>query len=141
MTETLRARVFLAFAFCLVLIAVPAIAQQPTQERSGDDSQLMWRDDSGNLHFRDEDGNYMIDADASLQSRDDSADIRSDSQAAVEDDADVDTETTIAENRTDLDESDAEALPATAGELPLLQLFGMLSLVGAGAARLLSTRR
>ena len=139
MTETIRSRVFLAFAFCLVLIAVPAIAQQPTQEPSGDDSQLMWRDDSGNLHFRDEDGNYMIDADASLQSRDDSADIRSDTQAAVEDDADVDT--TIAENRTDLDESDTEALPATAGELPLLQLFGMLSLVGAGAARLLSTRR
>ena len=128
MTETLRGRVFLAFAFCLVLIAAPAVAQQVTQEPSGDDSQFMWRDDNGNLHFRDEDGNYMIDTDSNLQSqRDDSADIRSDSQAALQDDTDVDTR--------------EEGLPATAGELPLLQLVGMLSLVGAGAARLLSTRR
>ena len=138
MTETLRGRVFLAFAFCLVLIAVPAVAQQPNQEPSGDESQLMWRDDHGNVHYRDEDGNYMIDTDSNLQSqRDDSADIQSDSRAALQDDTEFDSRE---EGTADLD-SDTEGLPATAGELPLLQLVGMLSLVGAGAARLLSTRR
>jgi hypothetical protein len=93
----------------------------------------MWRDENGNLHFRDEDGNYMIDAQTNVQS-----------QTSEERTTTRDEQTASQQERgTTAGESglQEEGLPSTAGELPLLQLVGMLSLLGAGAARLLHPRR
>jgi hypothetical protein len=136
MTERLTQRVLLAFAFCLVLIAIPVVAQHNS------DGQLMWRDDNGNQHFQDEEGNYLINS-----QNDRNSDIQSDSQTQFDDDtvrekpSETQTDMTT-RNSAALDEESDEGLPATAGELPLLGLIGMLSLAGAGAARaFFNTRR
>jgi hypothetical protein len=101
MTEKLWQHAVLVFAFCLVFAAAPVFAQQ-------EDNELMWRDENGNIHFRDEDGNYMIDK------------------------VDSNDSNVTREPQTQLDDraGDQDELPATAGEVPLLGLIGMLSLAG-----------
>ena len=115
MTEKLVQRVFLVLACCLVLIAIPA--QISAQTQSGE--PLTWRDSNGNLHFQNEDGNYMI-------------------TSGMQTDKNSDQNQVLREKPSQQDSD----LPRTAGPLPLLAFFGISSLVGAGAARLIShTRR
>lgn len=123
MTEKLVQRVFLALACCLVLIAIPA--QISAQTQSGE--PLTWRDSNGNLHFQNEDGNYMIN---SGMQTDRNSNIQSDQDQILRE-----------KPSQQADDTDTD-LPGTAGALPLLAFFGISSLVGVGAARLIShTRR
>ena len=133
MTEKLIQRVFLVLACCLVLIAIPA--QISAQTQSGE--PLTWRDANGNLHFQDEDGNYMIN---SGMQTDPNSDIQSDiNQDQTLREKPSQQETTTQDSL--LAEDSDQELPRTAGPLPLLAFLGISSLVGAGAARLISNTR
>src|SRR5262245_20023082 len=59
MIERLRQKVFLALACCLALIVIP-LPQISAQTQS--DTVSTWLAAKGNLHYLDEDGNYMINA-------------------------------------------------------------------------------
>ena len=130
MTEKLVQRVFLALACCLVLIAIPA--QISGQTQSGE--SFTWRDSNGNLHFQDEDGNYMIN---SSRQTDPNSNIQSDVDQILREKPSP-QESTTRENLADDTDS---GLPSTAGPLPLLAFIGISSLVGAGASRLISHAR
>jgi hypothetical protein len=178
-------KLFLALACCLILILIPA-PQVSAQTHQG--NSLTWRDANGNLHYQDEDGNYMINSGTSNRS-DIQSDFNRDTTVQREKPAEPQTQTqqndnqlqrndkqlqnqnteqrttetqkktmnrqtttdkTVRDNSVDssVDNSDRAAnnsdrdLPRTAGELPLVGLLGMLSLAGAGTARLIwNTRR
>jgi hypothetical protein len=139
-------KLFLALACCLVLFLIPA-SQASAQTQPND--AYSWRDANGNLHYQDEDGNYFINSGTS------STDIQSDldttaverekpsepqTQSDVTQDINRDTSVDSSADTTALN-ADAD-LPRTAGELPLLGLFGVLSLVGSRAVRFAwNTRR
>jgi DNA mismatch repair ATPase MutL len=122
-------RVVLSFVCALALILIPLsnswaqseYQQQPTEQQQNQDIQK--KDSDANREKASEgDQNSMQNQNRSTESQ-----TKTESQR---------TETQKEESTTDRDaEGSREGLPATAGELPLLGLIGLLSLATAAGTR------